>query len=315
MKTKLNKLKFKKNTVLLILMLAFITSCDFEYELPLENSIEDLTPPKASFSLTQGEGDEEGIWKTYNFPNLSSSATEYLWDFGDGNSSTSIDGLNTYPGEGTFTVTLTAKDAKGITSTSSQTFNIVEPAAPAAITPQIVNGDFDAGQDDWKIAEFTGGTTSPFNSSSDGSFTNYDGTDNGSKTAGAKWTMGTSAGEWVSASTRYAYQAIELSPNTEYILEYEYAIKDDNAVDPVGGRRIVGEILDGHFSDGVDAVASSANGALVSFVGTEANGKTSHTLVKAQFTSNATGQVAIWIYGVTPKDAYVDNVKVYPVEL
>lgn len=195
-------------------------------------------------------------------------------------------------------------------------FSIEKGEGSGAITPNIINGDFTSGQDDWKVSTFTGGTTSPFNSSSDGSWANYDGSNNGSKTAGAKWTQSTSAGEYKSADTRYAYQALTLTPNTAYILEYEYAIKDDDATDPTGGRRIVGEILDGHFEDGVNAAASSeAGNALVTHVGTIAEGKFSDTIgtkVRAEFTSNNSGQVSIWIWAVTPVDAYVDNVKVHP---
>lgn len=311
-------IKYKKrfNTSVLMvsifMMSIFLSSCEFE--LPDANSKPDETPPTAFFVAVESED-----YMTYNFGNLSGSATDYAWDYGDGNTSTSKDGVNTYPDPGDdaveYTVTLKASDKLGVESTYSTVITVVEPEAPAAIIPEILNGDFSNGQDDWKVSEFTNGTRDPFNGSSDGSWLNYDGTDNGAKTPGAKWTQGTSAGEWKSSSSRYAYQAIKVSANTKYVLEYEYAIKDDTATDPVGGRRIVGEILDGHFSDGADAAASSEAGdALVSHVGTKAGGKTSFTLVKAEFTSNDSGEVSIWIYGVTPKDAYVDNVKVYPLE-
>lgn len=311
-------IKYKKQfnaSVLMVsifMMSIFLSSCEFE--LPEANSKPDGTPPTAYFVPVESED-----FMTYNFGNLSASATDYAWDYGDGNTGTSKDGVNTYPDPGDdaveYTVTLKASDKLGVESIYSTIITVEEPPAPASIIPEILNGDFMLGQDEWKIASFTNGTTSPFNSTSDGSSFNYDGTDNGSKTAGAKWTQGTSAGEWVSSSSRYAYQAIKVSANTDYILEFEYAIKNDVATDPDGGRRIVGEILDGHFSDGADAVASSnAGDYLVRHNGTTVNGKGNFTLVKAQFTSNDSGEVSIWIYGVTPKDAYVDNVKVYPVE-
>ena len=172
----------------------------------------------------------------------------------------------------------------------------------------------DDGMDNWKIANFTGGTTNAFNSSSDGSPLNYDGTDSGStKTPGAKWTSSTSAGPSLSAHTRYAYQEIVVTPNTEYILEYAYAIKTD--VDDIdGGDRVIGEILDGWFVDGVDAVASSNAGPLVRIVGDVANGKGNFTIVSNSFTSNASGKVAIWIYAITNDELYVDNIKMYPEE-
>lgn len=299
-------------SALALMLLVFVSSCDptldsLSYDLPESNSKEDLTPPSASFSAT-----ETSDYLTWTFGNTSSSATDYSWDYGDGNTSTGIDGENTYPGEGTYTVTLTASDKLGVTSTYSMQIEVVEPEIPAAIIPTILNGDFSDGQDNWKFDDFTGGTTSPFNSSSDGSNFNYDGTDNGSKTPGAKWTNGTSSGIYRSADTRYAYQAITISPNREYVLEYEYAIKNDN--DTNTGAKIVGEILDGHFTDGADAVISSDAGPIVRNEGTNLLGKGNFTLVRQQFTANASGLVSIFIWAETTQDAYVDNVKVYPVE-
>ena len=189
--------------------------------------------------------------------------------------------------------------------------NIYLSKAPSSV---ILNGGFDLSTAQWKPATFTDGSTSAFNGSSDGSWTNYDGSDNGSKTRGAKWTQGTSAGPYTSSSTRYAYQPLTLTPNSDYILEFEYAIKDDEAIDPVGGRRMIAVVLDGHFVDGADAAAAETS-ALGSHAGTIAEGKFSDTvgtLVQVPFTSNDSGEVAIWLYAVTVKDGWIDNVKVYP---
>jgi len=302
------------NTMLLMVSALLISiafsSCDpslstYEYELAEANSRDDVTPPSANFSAAVSSTDH----LTINFANLSSSATDYVWDFGDGNSSTSKDGQNTYADLGTYTVTLTATDKLLATDTYSTNIEVVEPAE---ITPVILNGDFDDGQSDWKIASFTGGTTDPFNSSSDGDPLNYDGSDSGSsKTPGAKWTSSTSAGPSLSSSTRYAYQAITVTPNTEYVIFYSHAIKTDVA-DIAGGDRVIFEILDGQFSDGVDAVASSNAGPLVQAVGDVANGKGDFKVVSESFISNDSGQVSIWIYAITNDELYVDNVKVIP---
>ena len=289
-----------------LLFTVVLSSCDFTYELPEANSIADETPPSADFDFRPNDND----FMTIEFTNLSGSAIEYAWDFGDGGTSTDKEPSHTYAGgEGTYSVTLTARDGNGVTVTTTRDVVVEDVFVP--ITPTILNGDFNDGQDDWKFSTFTGGTTSPFNSSSDGSNFNYDGSDNGSKTPGAKWTKSTSAGAYLSANTRYAYQAITISPNTEYILEYEYAIKDDEAQAP-DGNRIIGGIIDGHYEDGAVAIPANDAAPLVQFVGRENLGKGNFTLVKQQFTSNDSGQVAILIYGVTDVDAYVDNVKVYP---
>ncbi|WPR72728.1 PKD domain-containing protein [Flavobacterium sp. NG2] len=305
----------KISSCALVLIACFlITSCDptidaLAFDLPEANSKADIKPPVASFVATVTSD-----YLTYTFSNTSSSATDYVWNYGNGTTANTKDGTATFPGEGDFTVTLTASDKLGKTSTFSLIITVVKPAIPPAIIPEILNGDFSDGQNNWKFSSFSGGTTSPYNTSSDGSWLNYDGSDNGSKTAGAKWTQSTSAGPYLSSSTRYAYQAIVVTPNTQYILEFEYAIKTESEQSGVapGGNRIIGEILNGHFSDGADAIVSSNAGPLVRHIGDQVLGKTSFTKVTKVFTSNATGEVSILIYGVTDVDAYVDNVKVYP---
>jgi len=202
----------------------------------------------------------------------------------------------------------------GGTANDHATINVDNITLSKDPSATIINGGFDLSTEQWKPATFTDGSTSAFNGSSDGSWTNYDGTDNGSKTRGAKWTNGTSAGPYTSSSTRYAYQPLTLTPNTDYILEFEYAIKDDEAIDPVGGRRMIAVVLDGHFVDGADAAAAETS-ALGSHAGTIAEGKFSDTvgtLVQVPFTSNDSGEVAIWLYAVTVKDGWIDNVKVLP---
>lgn len=296
---------FWKGSIFMLLSI-FLSSCDFEYALPEANSIPDETLPSAAFSYRSSDAD----FTTVEFTNLSGSATDFAWDFGGGNTSNEKDPTHTFTdGEGTYPVTLTVSDRNG--ASDVVTIDVVVEDVFVPITPTILNGDFTEGQDDWKFSSFSGGTTSPFNSSSDGSNLNYDGSDNGAKTPGAKWTMSTSAGAYLSADTRYAYQAIVVSPNTEYILEYEYAIKNDGTQAP-GDNRIIGGIISGHFDDGAEAIPTFDTAPLVSHIGSEDLGKGNFTLVKEQFTSNSSGEIAILIYGVTDVDAYVDNVKVYP---
>ena len=288
-----------------------LVSCEdyFEYDIAESYSIADITLPTASFSAIQSSGSGDDDWKDFTFGNSSSSSVHYVWDFGDGGSSSAVEPTHTFSDEGTYTVTLTASDNNGEVSTTSLDVEVVEPE-PSEITPDILNGNFDGGQDNWKISSFSGGTTSPYNSSSDGSPNNYDGTPSGaSKTPGAKWTTSTTA-EPVSGSTRYAYQAITVTPNAEYVVQYEYSIKED-------GDRVFVEILDGQYSDAVDAVASSIAGPLVQAVGTEALGKGTFTQLTVPFTSNDSGLVSIWMYAkVSPTagdDVWIDNVKVIPV--
>lgn len=180
----------------------------------------------------------------------------------------------------------------------------------------ILNGDFSDKTKMWKFSTFTGGVTDPFGSSSDGSDLDYDGNDTGGKTAGAKWSSSQSGGSLRSPFSRYAYQELMLEPNSDYVLEYQYAIKDDSGNDPIGGRRVVGLIMNGYYVDGADAVGELHSNNLGYYEGFVAEGKFSSTagdvgtFVSIPFTTGDSGEVAVMFYAVTPKDAYIDNVKV-----
>jgi len=139
-----NQIKNSFWAVVAIATISMFNSCEDlgQFEPLGSNSIADATPPSANFTYTQGAGPDEE-WKDYTFANGSTSATMYAWDFGDGNSSTDVDGANTYSGEGTWTVTLTASDALGVVSTYSETITVVEPEEPDTPDPVLVNADFD----------------------------------------------------------------------------------------------------------------------------------------------------------------------------
>ena len=256
------------------------------------------------------------------FTDASELATSYSWDFGDGvGNSTDANPTYTYTDDGmekTYMVTLTTTNSLNKPTSITKEVTVGGPAGP--INPEILWGDFNGSSGDvypsWKIANTTG-SSNPFSGSSDGSCKNYDGTDNGGKTRGAKWSSSNSAddadGTADPGDTRYAYQPVTLSPNTDYIFEYEYAIKTGGAET----NSVVAAILNGHYSDSDVALASNP---LVEHVGTVAEGKfadsscSNGTTMKLQFRSNSVGEVSIFIYAFTDVDAFVDNVKVYPAD-
>jgi len=291
-------------SLLFVFCLAF-TSCDYEFELPEANSKADDNPPTAGFSYSQTDAED---FRVVSFSNSSSSATKYSWDFGTGDTSTDRDPSYVYPGEGTWTVSLTSSDENGASATSTQEVMVIEPEEPDAIVPEVLNGDFEGGQDDWKVSTFTDGTTSPFNTSSDGANTDYDGNDTGAKTPGAKWTMGTSGGPLASGNSRYAYQAHSVSPGVTYVIEWDYSLKNETEDQP-GGDRLILQMLDGHYDDGADALNATV---VAEHVGLEALGKGNFTTVKFEFEAPASGKVAFWIWAVTSEDVYADNIKLYP---
>jgi PKD repeat protein len=67
-------------------------------------------PPAADFTAYPLSG---GVPLTTNFTDLSQGASSWLWDFGDGGSSTAKNPTHTYTSMGTFTVTLTAANDFG----------------------------------------------------------------------------------------------------------------------------------------------------------------------------------------------------------
>ena len=277
---------------------------------------------RAPLSVPEFTFDEVASDYDVTFENASELATSYSWDFGDGSgSSTDENPTYSYANDGLekmYMVTLTTTNSLNKPTSISKEVTVGGPSGP--LNPEILWGHFDGSSSevygDWKIAN-TPGSSNPFSGSSDGSCTNYDGVDTGSKSRGAKWSSSNSAddadGTADAGDTRYAYQAVTVSPNTDYIFEYEYAIRTGGAET----NSVVASILNGHYSDSDVALASNA---LVEHIGTEAKGKfadnscSGGTTVKLKFRSNAVGEVAIFIYTFTNKDAYVDNVKMYPAD-
>ena len=183
---------------------------------------------------------------------------------------------------------------------------------------QLINGDFEEGNNIWRFPLFSDeSTTNPYGSSSDGSDFDIDGNDTGDKTRGAKWSASQSGGigDLRTADSRYAYQELALTPNTDYVLEYQYAIREGDGAS-LDGNKMYGVVMDGLYVDGVDAVNDIASNNLGFHEGTIAEGKFNETtndygtFVQIPFTSNATGDVSIMFYANTAVDAYVDNAKV-----
>ena len=77
---------------------------------------------------------------TVTFTNLSSGATSYLWDFGDGHTNTTVNPTNTYTSSGSNTVSLTAIGPCG-TNTLTLTNYIVVTNSPALLVVSPTNWD------------------------------------------------------------------------------------------------------------------------------------------------------------------------------
>jgi PKD repeat protein len=120
-------MKYLKNRISLLAVLVLIgfTQCKEEY--PLEGSIPDKTLPSANFSYKT----ITGTWDQVKFTNLSISASDYEWDFGDGATSTEKEPTHTFADEGTYSVSLSASDKNLASSDVTMQVVIVNELVPA----------------------------------------------------------------------------------------------------------------------------------------------------------------------------------------
>ena len=110
-----------------------------------------------SVTLTTCESDDENVSqrsvleanfistveaRTVSFVNISNDATSFMWDFGNGTTSTLVDPVVTFD-NGTFDVTLTAYDDNGNSATHQETFVIDVPICVEETTENLdpANGD------------------------------------------------------------------------------------------------------------------------------------------------------------------------------
>jgi len=286
----IHNLKYKKHISTSVLMVSvfvmsiFWSSCEFE--LPDADSIPDATPPSAAFGETVGDD-----YLIYNFANFSVSATDYMWNFGDGTTSTDLDPTHVYAEAATdedgtpYTVTLTASDKLGVTSSVSKEIMVLKPEIPEAMQLVILNPSFDEPGDDGKyllpwVPESSIGKTPQSSSSS--SF------------------VGGKAGKFPNAGTdpRIGYQKdIAVTKNTDYTITYWYSIETG---DP---SSLIVAILGGNISDASEVAAAT----IKKFEGTTQVGKTPFEQVDLTFNTGDNGIISIHISNTGPKTAYVEE--------
>jgi len=264
MYTMINLNKLINTKVLMVVAVAMtfsMFSCS-DFELPEAGSIPDLTPPSAKFGAVVSPDNN----LTINFANLSTSSTDYMWDFGDGNTATSKDASNTYPDIGQYTVTLIASDKLGATSTASQIVVVEEQTAilPVVQEPGFEDGTLPDGsgdgRDSWR--NDLGGviqiTSSPVYS-------------------------GEQAAKFPSAGDRVGYQALTVSANTDYVVTYYYTMKED------GDGSMTVAILGGGITDLDQAEAAT----LVKKVGTDQTDDSAYVKVDLFFNTGDNTTIAI----------------------
>ncbi len=217
----MNKIMNTLSKIILgIFLIGAVTSCD-ELELPEAGSIPDQTPPSADF----GYEADPGNYQSVAFANFSISATDYLWDFGNGNTSNEKNPTVTYA-DGSYLVTLTASDKLGKSSTVSDSVHIEKPQS--TFKPVILNPGYDEEGDDsyrnfWRNSDLGG----PL------------------QITGSPVHDGVKSGKLPSGGDRVAYQAFTVEPDVDYVLTFYYTMKSDPGTFTV-------KVLDGEVTNPAD---------------------------------------------------------------
>lgn len=208
-----NKTNIFHKTALLLLsliMTSFVVSCVgdelFRDDLPNSNSMIDNQLPEANFSYSADEND----FTIIHFQDLSSESNVFSWNFGNGATSDEQDPTYTFPGEGTYPVTLTTSDSNGASDSITIDVEVVEPEEPEVPDPVLVNADFD------KLPRLSG---------SDCSCSAWDNDDIGEQ--GESSTVGgvESFLKWDNNEPDHIYQEFEVVPNADYLIEIVVSFK------------------------------------------------------------------------------------------
>lgn len=208
------KIMFTKTGITMFCALSMVfVSCDFIDELPEADSRADETPPTAFFTFANGV--EIETFTQVSFANQSSNATTFSWDLGDGTTSTEVDPMHVYAGEGSFMVTLTVSDALNQTATYSETIELIEPEAPAVPDPVLLNPEF---------------VRSPKSSGSDCTCSGWINTDVGEQGESSSGN-GSDVLKFDNAEPDHVYQEFAVVPNAEYRMEIPVLFQSDQAGD------------------------------------------------------------------------------------
>ncbi len=279
----MNYLNTKAIRIFLCFSIIFlVNSCDdpFGVELPDSNSIADTDFPTANFSYASTLED----FKTIKFTNLSAESTTYEWDFGGGNTSSEQDPLFTFPGEGTFPVSLTASDGNGVTGTTTIDVEVVEgPFQPIIL---------EAGFEDNSLPDGSGDGRDSWRNSTLGGVIQI---------TGSPVTFGSQGAKLPSDESRIGYQEIAVEANTNYDLRFWYTMLN-NSADPFVTVSVLGVTEFGPF----ESREATADGTLASITVNDITDPSAYIEEKLSFNSGENTTVAIYFFN-GPVEARLDN--------
>lgn len=265
----------------LSMLLLIIGACS--KELPDTGSIQDNTPPAAGFTFAQLSASN---YLEVTFSNTSISSTEYIWDFGDGTSSTEKEPVHQYAAEGTFTVKLTASDKLRASNTIQKNIVLTEPSAHI---PQIFEFSFEDGtltgatgdgRDSWKNGDLGGTiqiTTSPVNSGSQAAKLPDDPSDQ-----------------------RIGYQLLTVSANTVYDISFYYTM----LASPAGSLTV--SILDGPVTSHAEALSATIGTKTVN----DQNNPDVFVKETVTFNSGPNTEIAIYFFNEGTVETRLDDFEI-----
>ena len=121
---------------------------DAVFVMDVSGSTTTPTPPTAAFTATPTSG-QAPLTVVFN-DTSTGGPTNWLWDFGDGQSSTTRNPSHQYTADGTYTATLTASNTSGSTSASRQiTVSATPPPPPPPGGNLIANAGFEENTAGW----------------------------------------------------------------------------------------------------------------------------------------------------------------------
>jgi len=264
----------------LIIFLTTIIMVGCEEDIPGAGSIEDETPPTAGFSYAP-----DVSFNQIQFTNESVSATDYIWSYGDGETSTEFEEVHEYAGEGTYTVTLTASDKLDASNSVSMDVVVVDNVPP--FVPVIEAAGFNDGDDNALTKDFwrNGDLGGVIQISSSSSF------------------VGGFSSKYPSDNSRIAYQEIVVEADTDYTLSYDYSIEGQG--DGISVTVMVLGVTDNGGT--LDDEAQISGATLASHVGENGTGKSNFTSVDIPFNSGTNTTIAIYVENAGSEVAYVDE--------
>lgn len=265
----------------LIIGTVFVASC-VDDTLPGAGSIQDVTPPNAGFSYS---GDPTDQLKVV-FTNQSQSATDFSWNFGDGNTSSDENPSNTYEAFGKYTVTLEAVDKLGIAADTTIEIEVVEgPYQPFILEfgfedLSLPDGTGD-GRDSWRNSDLGGViqiTEDPVRS-------------------------GTQAAKLTGSATdqRIGYQLITVEAETNYDLNFYYTMEDDQ-----DGGWLTVSVLSGPVTSHEDALSATIGSVTVN----DQSDPDAYQAGTVKFNSATSTEVAVYFYNGGSIETRLDDMSI-----